>query len=71
MSKVNEEMTLEQAFSIIEEDLKELESQDITLDESFKVYRDGMELLKFCSEKIDKVEKEIILMNEEGEQDVI
>ncbi len=38
--------------------IEALESRDITLEDSFKKYQEGMELLKECSQKIDKVEKE-------------
>ena len=37
--------------------VEKLESRDISLEESFTLYQKGMELLKQCSSKIDRVEK--------------
>ena len=33
---------------------------------SFNLYKQGMELLKFCSDKLDTVEKKMLQMNEDG-----
>lgn len=59
--------TLEIAFDELKGIIDQLEQEDVTLDESFKLYNDGMKLLKFCNDSIDKVEKEIIILNENGE----
>ena len=45
----------------------QLESREISLEDSFKVYQEGMELLKYCNSKIDKVEKKMLQMDESGE----
>ena len=47
--------------------VERLESREITLEESFKVYQSGMELLRTCNEKIDRVEKKMLQMDEDGE----
>lgn len=68
MNKENmEEVTLEEAFELLEEKLAELESEDISLEDSFKVYKDGMDLLRQCYEKIDYVEKKVMEINEAGD----
>lgn len=59
--------TLETAFDELKEILGQLEQEDVTLDQSFKLYNDGMKLLKYCNEALDKVEKEIIIINENGD----
>ena len=43
-----------------------LEEEDITLEASFKAYQEGMKLLQYCNEKIDKVEKQVLKINEDG-----
>ena len=43
-----------------------LHNEDISLEESFKEYQKGMELLKKCSETIDRVEKKVLILNENG-----
>lgn len=59
--------TLEMAFDELKEIIGQLEQEDVTLDQSFKLYNDGMKLLKYCNESLDKVEKDIIILNENGE----
>lgn len=60
------EKTIEIIFEELEEKVSLLESRDITLEEAFKTYSEGMKLLKSCNDKLDKVEKKVMLMNEEG-----
>lgn len=63
------EPSLEEAFEQIETVIEQLEEEDITLEESFKAYQEGMKLLGYCNEKIDKVEKQVLKINENGELD--
>ncbi len=63
------ELTLEQTFEKLEEAISKLEREDISLEESFKVYKEGMKLIQSCNNKIDKVEKEVLKLNENGELD--
>lgn len=65
--KEKEEYSLEDAFEKIETILKKLESSVITLEQSFQIYGEGMDLLKQCNEKLDRVEKKMKMINEEGE----
>lgn len=66
--KEREEFVLEEAFEKLETILEQLESSEITLEQSFQYYKDGMDLLKQCNEKIDTVEKKMQMINEEGER---
>lgn len=59
-----ENMSLEEAFESIEDILEKLRGEDVSLEESFNLYKDGMELLKVCSDKIDKVEKQVLVLEE-------
>lgn len=63
------ELKIEEAFEQIEEAIEKLEDEDITLDDAFAVYQEGMKLLKLCDEKIDRVEKKVLAVNQEGELD--
>ena len=45
-----------------------LEDGEISLEESFRLYHQGMDMLKACNSKIDKVEKKMLLLDEEGEE---
>ena len=61
--------TLEDAFLQLETVIERLEAEDISLEDSFKAYSEGMELLQFCNASIDRVEKKVMKMNEDGELD--
>ena len=69
MGTKKQELTLEEAFQILEETVLKLEEEDISLEESFQTYKQGMEILKYCNDKIDKVEKKVLRINEDGETD--
>lgn len=60
-------INLEASFEKLDEMLNELESPDISLEESFQIYQEGMRLLKQCNEFIDRVEKNVLKLNENGE----
>ena len=61
-----EEMSLEEAFEQIEEVIAHLETEEITLEQSFQEYNRGMNLLQHCNETIDRVEKKVLQINEDG-----
>lgn len=67
-NKAEEEQTLslEDAFAQIEEVIGRLETEDITLEQSFAEYNRGMALLAQCNETIDQVEKKVLKINEDG-----
>ena len=60
--------TLEEVFQELDVLVKELENASISLEESFRLYHQGMELLKVCNDKIDLVEKKMLILDENGEQ---
>ena len=61
-----EELSLEEAFNMLDEITRSLEKEDISLEDSFSAYKKGMDLLKICNDKIDQVEKKVLVLNEEG-----
>lgn len=64
--QVPEEKTLEEAFTELDGLAEKLEDRETSLEDSFRFYRQGMELVKFCSEKLDTVEKKMLQINEDG-----
>jgi exodeoxyribonuclease VII small subunit len=60
------EPSLEEAFAMLDEITRRLEDEDISLEDSFGAYKKGMDLLKLCNDKIDRVEKKVLVLNEEG-----
>ena len=61
-----EEKSLEEAFAQLDDLAGRLEDRETSLEDSFRLYKQGMELLKFCNEKLDTVEKKMLQMNEDG-----
>ena len=59
--------TLEQTFEQLETIMEELEKEEISLEDSFRLYQEGMKLLKECNDSIDKVEKKLLIL-EEGQE---
>lgn len=64
---MGKELTLEENFSKLEEIIEKMQRQDVSLEESFALYEQGMKTLKNCNKKIDAVEKKMLKMNEAGE----
>ena len=58
--------SIEEAFAQIEDKIEALESDDITLEDSFKEYQEGMKLLKYCHEAIEAVEQKVQKIAEDG-----
>ena len=48
---------------------KELERPETSLEESFQAYKEGVSLVQLCNEQIDRVEKEVRVLSQEGEAD--
>ena len=46
--------------------MKALEDPSVGLEDSFKIYKEGIDLLKECSDSIDAVEKEVLVLEENG-----
>lgn len=63
------EKSIEQAFEELDALMKKLEDADTSLEDSFACYEAGMKLVKACGEKIDKVEKQMIVLQEGVESD--
>ncbi len=64
--KQNESVSVEQTFARLDELIGKLESPEITLEQSFQAYEEGMKLLKSCNDKIDRVEKQVQVLGEDG-----
>ena len=61
------ELKLEEALDRIDALLNQMGDKDVSLEETFRRYQDGMRLLKNCSEQIERVEKQMIQIDEEGQ----
>lgn len=64
--QLQEEKPLEEMFTELDLLAGKLEDRETSLEDSFRLYRQGMELLKLCSDKLDTVEKKMLQLNEDG-----
>ena len=64
-----QELSLEQSLEQLEQVMEELGSPELSLEESFVKYKQGMDLLLKCNQAIDKVEKELMILEENGISD--
>lgn len=61
--------SLEQTFEELEKVVEQLESDEISLEDSFASYKKGMDMVASCNDYIDRVEKKVMVLNDEGELD--
>ena len=60
-------MSLQECFEGLDDIIVDLQSGELSLEDSFKKYEEGMKLIKKCTETIDKVEKKLIVVENEQE----
>jgi len=66
-STENNEMSLEQRLDMLDEFIEQLESDEISLEDAFEKYSAGIKLVKECNESIDRVEKKVQMLMDNGE----
>lgn len=59
---MEKEKSIEQTFAELDQILAKLEDADTSLEDSFTYYEAGMKLVQSCGKKIDKVEKQLIVL---------
>lgn len=59
-------LSIEENFAKLEESIQRLEDEDATLEEAFAAYSEGMRLVKVCNDQIDRVEKQVLKLTQEG-----
>lgn len=63
-------MKFEAALTRLEGIVKKLEEGELPLDDSLKMFEEGVKLAKFCGEKLDAAERKIeILVKVEGDDE--
>ena len=62
-------MTYESAMAALKKLSDDLESGELTLDESLEVYAKAVDLIKFCNKKLQDTQKQmtVLIENFEGE----
>ncbi|HHT54197.1 MAG TPA: exodeoxyribonuclease VII small subunit [Clostridiales bacterium] len=65
-----EKKSFEEALARLEEVVGLLESGELTLDESLKLYEEGVGLIRFCSETLERAEARIKILQRTPEGDI-
>ena len=63
---MGEELTLEECFSGLEEIIEKMQDTEVSLEDSFALYEQGMKKIQRCNQKLDTVEKKMLQMDEDG-----
>ncbi|MBQ3392234.1 MAG: exodeoxyribonuclease VII small subunit [Lachnospiraceae bacterium] len=60
-------LSVEESFAQLKEILTRMDSEEITLEESLALYERGIALVRHCAQSIDRVEKKVQQLMEDGE----
>ncbi|MBR0164069.1 MAG: exodeoxyribonuclease VII small subunit [Lachnospiraceae bacterium] len=67
--KDKDNRSVEETFELIEQKIERLEDDEVPLEEAFLQFREGMALVKKLEGAIDKIEKQVMQITEEGEEE--
>lgn len=67
MSEEKKTPGLEENFQKLEGIIEHLEDENLSLEDAFAAYSQGMALLKECNVQIDRVEKQVLKLTESGQ----
>lgn len=62
--------SFEKDLKNLEDIVARLESEDVSLEESMKLYEEGVKLARLCSEKLDKAEKKVEILSKDKNGDI-
>ncbi|WP_050635687.1 exodeoxyribonuclease VII small subunit [Candidatus Stoquefichus sp. SB1] len=62
-----EKMTYEKAIARLEEIVAKLESNEIPLEDSIALFQEGIELSKYCDEKLKNIQAKVAQIYEDGQ----
>lgn len=62
-----EEPLLDELLAQVEECIGQLENPQISLEDSFRFYEQGVRKLKLCNEKVAQIEQKMLVVNGQGE----
>ena len=59
-------MTYEQAILRLEDIIHQLENNDIPLEDSIALFKEGIELSKYCDQKLKNIQEKVAQIYENG-----
>ncbi|MDY6863252.1 MAG: exodeoxyribonuclease VII small subunit [Thermodesulfobacteriota bacterium] len=66
-----DEKNFEEAFKKLEEVVGKLEGGDLSLEDSLKLFEEGIDLSRFCSKKLDEAEKKVEILLKDTHGDIL
>jgi exodeoxyribonuclease VII small subunit len=67
--QADKKMGFEKALARLEEIVAEMESGSLSLDKMMASFEEGTRLVKFCSAKLNEVEKKVEILTKKGDAD--
>ena len=62
------DLTYEQAITRLEEIVKQLENDEVSLEDTMKLFEEGIKLSKICEDKLNKAEQQFTVLLKEKEE---
>ena len=60
-------ISLEERFEKLEENVSKMEDSSVSLDESFELYKTGLDEIKEANMALDKIEKAMLVLGQDGQ----
>ncbi|MBQ3934510.1 MAG: exodeoxyribonuclease VII small subunit [Clostridia bacterium] len=66
MEEQKKEMTFEAALARLDQIVRQLESNNVPLDDLMKLYDEGNEMIRFCNKKLEDASSKVKLVKEQN-----
>ncbi|MBR4467440.1 MAG: exodeoxyribonuclease VII small subunit [Clostridia bacterium] len=66
MEEQKKEMTFEAALTRLDQIVRQLESNNVPLDDLMKLYDEGNEMIRFCNKKLEDASSKVKLAKEQN-----
>lgn len=63
-------VSIEEGLAALEELLEKMEDGEVSLEEAFKMYNDGLKMVKSCNAQLDRIEKQMIILQDGNEGEI-
>ena len=68
--KMNKKMTFEEAIASLEKIVDEMDSGELSLDESLASFEEAVSLVKYCNAELEKAEQRVRILTENADGSV-
>jgi len=68
--KILESLSYEQAYEQLEKLVAKLESGDLALEKSLKIFEESIKLVGYCTKKLEEAERKIELLIESSDETI-